>query len=103
MARPTTICNTAREIEVAMYLARAKTVIKSLKKAAPPAVPVAIQNEFGQDPARDRASEWAIAMSLVITSRMTPRKSEAHLQGPGDQSCASTGKHELTGAKHLFL
>jgi uncharacterized protein (DUF2252 family) len=76
MARPTTICNTAREIEVAMYLARANTVIKSLKKAAPPAVPVAIQNEFGQDPARDRASEWAIAMSPVITSRMTPRKSE---------------------------
>jgi hypothetical protein len=45
MARPNTICNTAREIGLAMYLARANTVIKSLKKTAPLAVPLAIQNE----------------------------------------------------------
>jgi hypothetical protein len=38
MARPNTICNMAREIGVAMFLARANTVIKSLKKTVSPAV-----------------------------------------------------------------
>ena len=46
MARANTICNTSREIGAAMSLARANPVIKSLKKTAPPAIPVAIQNEF---------------------------------------------------------
>jgi uncharacterized protein YggE len=46
MAPPQAICNSAREIALAMYLARANTLIKSLKKTAPPVV--AIQNEWGQ-------------------------------------------------------
>jgi hypothetical protein len=43
MARANTICNTAREIGVAMCLARANPDIKSSQKTAPPAVPVAIK------------------------------------------------------------
>ena len=43
MARANAICNTAREIGAATYLAPANFYIKSLKKTAPPAVPVTIQ------------------------------------------------------------
>jgi len=49
MARPNTICNTGRKIGLAMHLARANTGIKSLQKTAPPAVPLAIQNEWDQE------------------------------------------------------
>ncbi|PZR90004.1 MAG: hypothetical protein DLM68_05170 [Hyphomicrobiales bacterium] len=79
MARANTICNTARE-KAATYLARANSVVRSLKKTAPPAVPVAIQTEF--------------AAAQVGTARRKVR---------GTRSIAAAGKHELTVAKHPFV
>jgi len=46
MARPNPICNTTREIGLAMHRALA---LKILQKTAPPAVPLASQNEWGQE------------------------------------------------------
>jgi hypothetical protein len=49
MSPPGANCNTAREMGLAVYLAEANSVVKSLKKTAPATVPVAIQTEWGQE------------------------------------------------------
>jgi hypothetical protein len=85
MAPPQAICNTARELGVAMVHARANTVSKSLKKTASPAVPLAIQNESGQE----SGARWGMRRGNSVgpghnVADAAAEVGTARLQGPGD-------------------
>jgi len=86
MARANTICNMAREIGAATYLARANPVT-------------------GHNVADDAAR----AMLAKGSSRLLPAgmasggRNGAPARSGATRALAAAGKHELTGAKHLLV
>jgi hypothetical protein len=86
MARPNTICNTAREIGVAMYLAQTSGHAPRIG----PGITIRQRKAEAAEPGHNtaHAAAWA---------------GTARVQRPQDTVLSDRGKHELTGAKHPFV